>query len=149
RRGSWRQSPDGMDGRGRVADSALWPARCGHAARSRKERRLHAWNFPRRLTFMERAAELVTVGAGPRAGPGRTRGSAPTTPIFNALMEDSACLRAWRPGRADIDRYDPQQPDRVGLRHEVGGAELGELVATLLIIVHPEHHDGHIGVPAS
>ena len=44
RRGPGRQPPDGMDGRGRVADSALWHARRGQAARGRQGRRLHSWN---------------------------------------------------------------------------------------------------------
>ena len=54
RRGPGRQPPDGMDGRGRVADSALWHARRGNAARGRQERRLHSWNVPGELTWARR-----------------------------------------------------------------------------------------------
>ncbi len=60
RRGPGRQPPDGMDGRGRVADSALWPARRGKAARGRQGRRLHSWNIPCQLTWPRRAIPRST-----------------------------------------------------------------------------------------
>src|SRR6188472_1413400 len=40
-----RQPPDGMDRRGRVADSALRHTRRGPTARLRQGRRLHSWDL--------------------------------------------------------------------------------------------------------